>query len=226
MTELIARLDDWSDRLSPIVVKEVRQMVRGREFNYAFGLSLVAGLLVAFFGLSGSLVSTGNIGARMFAALMVCLGILGIVVVPLGAFGALRSERADQTLDLITQTALTPRNIAVGKLMTQWVKLLTLFAGVSPFIAMSFLLGGIDLQTILVALAILFMWSMWVCAACLFLSSASQSKAMAAVVLVGLGILALWALAAGSSLLFYTFSGGSGIPSISFSDDGWAIAAS
>jgi len=47
MTELLSRLDDWSDRLSPIVVKEIRQMVRGREFNYSFGLSLIAGFLVA-----------------------------------------------------------------------------------------------------------------------------------------------------------------------------------
>ena len=30
-------LDDTSDWLSPIVVKEVRQVVRGREFNYSFG---------------------------------------------------------------------------------------------------------------------------------------------------------------------------------------------
>ena len=42
------RLLDWlerkSDLLSPIVVKEVRQIVRGREFTYSFGASLVAPL--------------------------------------------------------------------------------------------------------------------------------------------------------------------------------------
>ena len=32
----------------------------------------------------------------------------------------------------------------MGKLMAQAVKLLTLFAALAPFIAMSFLLGGID----------------------------------------------------------------------------------
>src|SRR5688572_22515281 len=225
MTELLARLDDWSDRISPIVVKEVRQMVRGREFNYSFGISLLAGLLVAFFGLEAALVSTGDTGARVFSALMVCLGVLGVVVVPLGAFSALRSERADQTFDLITQTSLSPRGIVIGKLMTQWVKLLTLFSGLAPFITISFLLGGIDLQTILVCLIVLFMWSMWVCAACLFLSSASQSKIMAAVVLIGLGILGLWALVAGSSIFFYAFAGG-GLPRLIFSEYKWVFAAS
>ena len=33
VARLLGRLDDASDRLSPIVVKEVRQIVRGREFN-------------------------------------------------------------------------------------------------------------------------------------------------------------------------------------------------
>lgn len=184
MTELIARLDDWSDRLSPILVKEIRQMVRGREFNYSFGISLLAGFVVAFFGLAYSVSSIGETGAWVFSAFMVCLGLLGLVIVPLGAYSALRNERVDQTFDLITQTTLTPRRIVLGKLMTQWVKLITLFAGLAPFIAMSFLLGGIDLLTILISLAVLFMWSMWVCSACLFLSAASQARAMSAVLFI------------------------------------------
>src|SRR5678815_762602 len=159
-------------------------MVRGREFNYSFGVSLLAGFLVAFFGLGYALNSIGETGAWVFSALMVCLGLLGLVVVPLGAYSALRNERVDQTFDLITQTTLTPRRIVIGKLMTQWVKLITLFAGLAPFIAMSFLLGGIDLVTILISLAVLFMWSMWVCSACLFFSAASQARAMSALLFI------------------------------------------
>jgi hypothetical protein len=227
MTEFLARLDDWSDRLSPIVVKEVRQMVRGREFTYSFGISLIAGLLVAFFGLGDALTATGATGARVFSALMVCLGLLGVGVVPMGTFSALRNERADQTLDLITQTSLTPRSIVFGKLMTQWIKLLTLFAGLAPFITISFLLGGIDLQTILISLAMLFMWSMWVCAACLFLSAASQSRAMSAAVFVALGIAILSVLGSFSSLLFMLMFGGpGGIPRFTMSEFGWPLAAS
>lgn len=181
MTELTAKLDNWSDRLSPMVVKEVRQMVRGREFNYSFGLSLVAGLLVAFIGLASAGDVTGGAGRPIFTALMVCLIFMGLVVLPLGAFNALRIERSDHTLDLITQTSLTPRRIVLGKLLTQGVKLVTLFAGLAPFVAMSFLLGGVDLLTILVGLAILFIWSMWVSAACLFVSAAATSRAVSAI---------------------------------------------
>ena len=226
MTALLARLDDWSDRISPIVVKEIRQMVRGREFTYSFGLSLIAGLLVAFFGLADALTSVGTSGAKVFSALMVCLGLLGIGVVPIATFSALRNERADQTLDLITQTALSPRSIVVGKLITQWIKLLMLFAGLAPFITISFLLGGIDLQTILISLAVLFMWSMWVCAMCLFLSSASQSRAMSAAVFIGLAIAVIYVLTSASRVvLMMIFGGPVGGSPFGTAELGWALAA-
>ena len=41
---LLAWLDRASDWLSPIVVKEVRQIVRGRDFMSSFGSCLFAGL--------------------------------------------------------------------------------------------------------------------------------------------------------------------------------------
>src|SRR5438132_9396762 len=94
-------LDDLSDWLSPIVVKEVRQMVRGREFNYSFSLSLVTGLIVAVLG-SGEALNGMGAGATIFSRLTSCLALIGLAVVPLGTFNMLRNERADQTLDLIT----------------------------------------------------------------------------------------------------------------------------
>jgi hypothetical protein len=212
MSELAAKLDNWSDRLSPMVVKEVRQMVRGREFSYSFGLALLAGLFVAFVGLASAGEVSGAAGRPIFSALMVCLTMLGLVVVPLGAFNALRVERSDQTLDLITQTSLTPRRIVLGKLLTQCVKLVTLFAGLSPFVAMSFLLGGVDLLTILAALAMLFLWSVWVSAVCLFVSASASSRAVSgilfAVMTVGFFSLAgrfayLWAPLVGLGPGFY-----------------------
>jgi hypothetical protein len=115
----------------------------------------------------------------------------------------------------------------VGKLMTQWIKLLTLFSGLAPFITISFLLGGIDLQTILVSLAVLFMWSMWVCAVCLFLSSASQSRAMSAVAFIGLGLAVIYMLGTASRTIMMLLFGGPGVGSpFGVSEVGWTLAAS
>ena len=191
LAALLRRLDDLSDRLSPIVVKEVRQIVRGREFNYSFLASLVVGLIIAFFGAANASNGSGTTGQGVFSALMACLTLLGAVVVPIGAFSALRNERLEQTMDLITVTSLSAREVVIGKLLAQAVKLLTLFAGIAPFVAMSFLLGGIDFVTIIVSLAAAFFGSLWVCAAALLASSLAKSRAMSGFVLGAGGIILL-----------------------------------
>jgi hypothetical protein len=205
-------LEDKSDWLSPIVVKEVRQVARGREFNYSFGASLVAGLGVAFFGAADALTGSGTSGSWTFAALMGCLAVLGLAVVPLGAFSALRNERLEQTLELITLTALSPRRVVIGKLLAQGVKLATLFAAIAPFIAMSFLLGGIDFVTILLSLLVLFMASMWACAVCLFLSTLLKSRAMGGVAFGVVAIVLFLVFGLGGNLFFLArrvgFAGG------------------
>jgi hypothetical protein len=188
---LLRRLDEASDRLSPIVVKEVRQIVRGREFNYSFMVSLVVGLLVAFFGAANASTGTGTTGQSVFVALTACLALLGIGIVPFGAFSALRNERLEQTMDLITVTSLSARKVIIGKLLAQGVKLATLFAGMAPFVATSFLLGGIDFLSIVVSLTIVFMVSLWVCAVALMVSSLAKTRGMSGALLAGGGFVLL-----------------------------------
>ncbi|HSC27809.1 MAG TPA: hypothetical protein VLD67_11075 [Vicinamibacterales bacterium] len=221
-------LESASDWLSPIVVKEVRQAVRGRQFVYSFGASLVAGLVVAFGGAADALTGTGTAGRWTFGALTGCLAFLGLAVVPIGAFSALRIERIEQTLELITLTALTPRRVVIGKLVAQGVKLATLFAAVAPFIAMSFLLGGVDFTTILISLAVLFIWSLWMCSACLFFSSLFKSWAAIGLVVGGGGIVLLLILGLGRMLFLLALRGGISGSAFVFGFTGaepwWALA--
>jgi len=188
---VLSWLDRRSDDVSPLVVKEARQVVRSREFLLSFSASLLAGMAVAFGGATAALSGSTTSGRGTFAALMGCLGFLGLFVVPIGAFNTLRNERMEQTLELITLTSLTPRRVVIGKLLSQSVKLLTLFAAFAPFIAMSFLLGGIDLTTILTSLTLLYMASVWVGALCLFLSTLFKSRAGSGLVF---GVVALFAI--------------------------------
>jgi hypothetical protein len=217
---LLDWLEDKSDWLSPIVVKEVRQTVRGREFHYSFGLSLVVALAIAFYGAAAADGSDGTTGAGTFTALMVCLTLLGMLVVPIGAFSALRTERLEQTLDLVTVTALSPRRVVVGKLMAQAVKLVTLFAALAPFMAMSFLLGGIDFVTILISLGVLFLWSLWAASIFLFLSTLFKSRAMSGAVFGAAGIAMFFVLTVGRVLPFTFMRGGP----LSRGDFWWALA--
>jgi hypothetical protein len=184
----LPRLDDASDRISPIVVKEVRQFVRGREFIYSFGACLIVAIAVAFYASADALGGNSTSGAWSFTTLTLSLAFLGLAVVPIGAFSTLRNERMELTLDLISLTTLSSRRILIGKLLSQGVKLVTLFAVMAPFIAMSFLLGGVDFVTILITLAMVFLWSMWMAAAALFLSTLQRSRAMSGVMFGALGI--------------------------------------
>ncbi|HKE87649.1 MAG TPA: hypothetical protein VKB50_28035 [Vicinamibacterales bacterium] len=186
---VFAWLERASDWLNPIVVKEVRQFTGGREFHSSFGVSLMLGLCVAFFGAAEAISATGTPGRWTFGALIGCLAFFGLVVVPLGAFNALRTERLEQTLELITLTTLSTRRVVIGKLLAQGVKLATLFAGLAPFIAMSFLLGGIDFVTILVSMLVLFSWALWVCAVSLFLSSLIKTRAISGLMFGAVGLM-------------------------------------
>jgi hypothetical protein len=205
------RIDNLSDWLSPMVIKEVRQMVRGREFNYSFGLSVLIGLLVAFYGGMEALAGSVGAGAGIFVALMTCLTLIGVAVVPVGTLNALRVERSERTLDLITVTALSPRKIVMGKLLTQAVKLLTLFAGLAPFMAMSFLLGGIDFLTIVLSLTTLFLWSLWACSAALLLSSLTKSRGLSIVVSGVSGLVFLVVAGLGRSIYYTAMYSGFGV---------------
>src|SRR5688572_29651157 len=148
-----------------------------------------------------------------FTTLTGCLALLGLAVVPIGAFSTLRNERLEQTLDLISLTTLSARQIVVGKLLAQGVKLVTFFAVMAPFVATSFLLGGVDFVTILLALVTVFLWSMWVAAAALFLSTLIVSRVMSGLALGVLGIILFIGFNAGRALLYSPFFFGTVGPS-------------
>jgi hypothetical protein len=223
-------LDRLSDWISPIVIKEVRQMVRGREFNYSFLISVFVGLIVAFVSAIYYNSGKGDSGSIIFLWLMICLVLIGIVISPLGAFNALRNERMERTLDLVTITTMSARRIVIGKLAAQAVKLTLLFAALAPFVAMSFLLGGIDFVTIAASLASLFIVSLWTCAASLFLSCLSKSRALSSFIFAGMILFFLFFLFTGGSglvMLFYRSSMGGMYPSpagpFPFGPDLWRV---
>ena len=83
-------------------------MVRGREFNYSFGLSLLVGLAVAFFGAADALTSdAARRAAWTFVALMACLAFSAWPSCRSGRSARCATSAMEQTLELITLTALS-----------------------------------------------------------------------------------------------------------------------
>jgi hypothetical protein len=171
----LAVLDWIDDRLNPIVVKELRQAVKNRAVTTAL-LVLLAGLmavtvLTIYENLDdksdlGTLRSwrprdSGEIGTsdpeqRTGRVLVQILqpGLLTafLVVIPLQAAIRLHLERCIGHGDLLFIAGLRASAIVRGKLLTSLVLALLVFSCCLPFLTFAYLLGGLDVLTLVMVL--------------------------------------------------------------------------
>ena len=78
-----------------------------------------------------------------------------MLIVPYSAFRSLASEQEDNTYDLLSITTLTTGQIITGKLASAMVQMMVFLSAVSPCIAFTFLLRGVDALTVSVLLGYL-----------------------------------------------------------------------
>jgi ABC-type transport system involved in multi-copper enzyme maturation permease subunit len=182
--EKTARWMEWaSDWLNPILVKETRQALKSRQFVATFLLLLVASWFFSVFGLlmAGDAVEYGSAGQQFFSVFYVVLAIATLVIVPSGAFRSLQAERDQNTFELLSITALSPRQIVWGKLLSAFVQVLLYYSAISPFIAFTSLLQGFDLAHVAFVLVISMLASLVLSMTALMLSSlvrGSQGQAL------------------------------------------------
>lgn len=144
-------LENLGDYVNPILTKETRQALKSKQFGVAFVLVLTCCWLWSFCGLMvlDLEVHSGTTGPSMFMGYYVILAFPLLVVVPFGAFRSLASEREDGTYELLSISTLQPGQIVTGKLGSAVVQMLVYLSAVSPCLAFTYLLRGIDLPTIL-----------------------------------------------------------------------------
>jgi hypothetical protein len=150
---------DW---LNPILVKETRQALKSFQFTVTFILLLIACWIVTMGGVAlvGPRISLAAEGGALMLWYYGILAFPLAVVVPYAAFRSLAAEREDNTYDLLSITALKPRQIILGKLGSSVVQMGVFFSAVTPCLAFTYLLRGIDLPTIAFLVAYLFFWSL------------------------------------------------------------------
>jgi len=144
-------LERIGDRLTPLLVKETRQARKSRQFLRTFGLLLLCGWGWSVLGVAmvGPGVARGSHGEQMFYGYFVILAIPLLVVVPFGAFRSLAAEQETRTFELLSITAMDARQIVAGKLGSALLQMSIYLSGISPCLAFTYLLRGIDLLTIL-----------------------------------------------------------------------------
>jgi hypothetical protein len=201
-----AFLERSSEHLNPILVKEARQALKSRQFAITFILLLVCGWGWSFVGLAiAPNVGYAPVGAFMLQGYYLILTAPLFVMVPFTAFRSLASEREDGTYELLSITTLAPRQIIGGKLGSAVLQMLVYLSALSPCIAFTYMLRGIDILMIGMILGYVFLVSVMLSLLCLLLATITREKhwqvVLSVAIVIGLAALFLWGLDFGFELL-------------------------
>jgi ABC-type transport system involved in multi-copper enzyme maturation permease subunit len=183
------------EKVNPIVVKEIRQGLRTRAFWIFFSLMLFACLVISLVAVATS-ESYAAEGKAYFVAYDVCLGLVLFFVIPYSAYRSMAKEREEETWVLLTLTGLGPRAILRGKMGSFMVQGGLYASAAAPFLLFSYYLNGIDLPTIVLAVAGAVAWQLFLTSVCVSIATLAESKVVRSVLhFVTLGILlqGLWA---------------------------------
>jgi hypothetical protein len=146
-------LADFPDRLSPMVVKELRQGLRTRLFG---GVLLALHTLMVLMTLMGGASSNTSEVRWLMDALMI---LILCVIFPLCGFSALAGEIKSNTMDMLVLTRLSAGRIVLGKWAAIVVQSLLVTISLAPYIVARYVYGGTDLAADLISLVMMWLAS-------------------------------------------------------------------
>lgn len=186
MSASLPMLRDFSDRFSPIVVKELRQGLRTRFFTSSlilFHTLIILLLVTVTFGTPAEMVNGIFWGIA---------GFMLLVVLPLRGFSALHAESSEGTLDMLTLTSIASFRILYGKWAALYSQSLLVAGSILPYMVARYFFGGVEILREAVALVMLVLGSGVITAALLaFSSQASVLLRIFLALCVGAGALPL-----------------------------------
>jgi len=146
---LAKRMGDFSLRLSPMLVKELRQGMRTNMFAIAFILLHTFMMLCLLTAIS----DPGSSDSDAFFWFIIVTVLL--FMQPLRGFSALSSEYQLNTMDLIHMTRLNGWRITIGKWTALNAQGLLFATGVLPYLAIRYFLGNVNFIVDLIALTMI-----------------------------------------------------------------------
>ena len=215
-------------RKNPVVLKELRGRMRGRRAFVvltAYLMVLSGGISLAFLPLANrSLASGYDLALRQYVGkgifgLAVLLQFITISFIAPGiTAGAIASEREHQTLDILRTTLLSARDLVTGKLMAALSFLFLLLLAAFPIQSLAFLMGGVELEEIVVAAVMLITATVALSAVGVFFSSVLKrtlastvlAYAVSFLTVAGLPMLLMLLLTIASPVVEFLFMGSSG----------------
>jgi ABC-type transport system involved in multi-copper enzyme maturation permease subunit len=155
------------DGIGAVGAKELRGRMRGRRafVILTLYLALLAGFAWMYelilerdyaVGLGQSAAfASARIGQEMFAALILLVTLLVVLLAPAFTAGAISLEREKQTLDMLVATPISSVSIVVGKLLSALTYVFVLIAASIPMTAMVFVFGGVAPDDVIRAYVVL-----------------------------------------------------------------------
>ena len=143
---MLSRLSDF---LNPILVKEVRQGLRGRYFKGTYAFTLVIATLVGLFVLVVG-QEQSDVGQAFFTAIFVCLTGAVLALIPFQAYVSTATADPRQA-DILALSNLRPHQIVWGRLLATLVQGGLVVSALFPFLGLAYLLPGVDLAAAMVA---------------------------------------------------------------------------
>jgi ABC-type transport system involved in multi-copper enzyme maturation permease subunit len=199
MSSPVTFLTDFSDRISPMLVKELRQGMRAKTFIAVF-LSLQIFLAVMLFS-AGAASTSDHVGSVISGIIFTFFAVAVVVVQPLRGTSALSSEVKGNTIDMMVLTRLSAWRIVFGK----WVAIVgqsaLLFSTIIPYLILRYFFGGMNLFGEMTCMILLFLTSMALTAVTVGLSGCASVIVRSLIPVFGLPVL-LWILA-----VMFLFSG-------------------
>ena len=183
---------------NPLLVKELRGRMRGaRAFVVLTVYLLLLGCLTSMVyytynasvsGLGGA-VDTAELGKTVFATVVLIELFMVVFITPAFTAGAISGERERQTYELLRTTLLPARRLVLGKLVSALTYILLLVLAAVPLESLAFVLGGVVLEELLLALVILLVTAFAFAVFGVFFSSLARTTLVATVLTYAMALL-------------------------------------
>ncbi len=163
---------DFPDRLSPMLVKELRQGLRARAFVILFlAIHIVLGL---FLLVISSNVTADDSGTAVSIFILAAFSIAALIIQPMRGISSITSEAKGNTIDLLVLTRLSAWRIVVGKWSAIVSQTTLILLTIIPYLILRYFLGGMNLLSELVLLFVIFATSITLTAITVGISATSS----------------------------------------------------